>query len=195
MYQHAKIFKLFITITAIIYVNCYSIDYIAEDSEVKGQIKDESEKYTQYLIRDNNPEGYICLTDQCLRKCCPLGQGINDSMCVNLNSVENATFTAYIENYNVSSYYIISNGFTCNESIHFVQNPSLNFSAVPYMIEFQDEDSVVQEYCVDYFRNVDDIGGFVCHPSEFERTFHRFFSAGIVNKSNLIKINILQIQT
>lgn len=177
MYNCDLTFNLSVFSILITYTVCYSIDYIAEDSEVRGKIKDESEKYTQYLIRDNNPEGYVCLTDQCLRKCCAIGEGIENSSCVRLSSARNTTFNAYAEKYNISSYHVISNGFTCNESVHFIQNPQINISAVPYMIEFQ-EDVITPEYCVDYFQNVEDIGAFICHPSEFEATFHRFFSAG-----------------
>lgn len=178
MFQCRRILKLLVANILIIVVKCYSIDYIAEDSEVRGEIKDESEKYTQYLIRDDNPEGYICLTDQCLRKCCPVGQGIQKVTCVKLDSFGNATFNAYAEKYNISSFHVISNGFTCNQSIHFVENPPLNISAVPYVIESENDDDFIQEYCVDYFQNVDAIGAFVCHPSKIERTFRRFFSAG-----------------
>ncbi|GJQ83250.1 hypothetical protein Trydic_g8847 [Trypoxylus dichotomus] len=160
MYLCDIVFKLLEITVLLTVASCHSIDYIAEDSEVRGEIKDESEKYTQYLIRDSNPEGYICLTDQCLRKCCPIGQGIQNANCVSLSSSRNASFNAYALKYNISSFHVISNGFTCNESVHIVQNPQLNVSAVPYMIELRDDDIFIQEYCVDYFQNIEEIGAF-----------------------------------
>lgn len=173
------IFKLSIISALLIQTICHSIDYIADDSEIKGKIKDESEKYTHYLIRDNNPEGYICLTDQCLRKCCPLGEGIHENdVCEKLDERRNDTFNAYIEKYNVSSFHVMSSRFSCNESIHFLVDPELNSSSVPYTVEFGEDDAFTVEYCIDYFENVSGIGAFVCHSSDIKKSFSRFFSAG-----------------
>ncbi|XP_071050240.1 G-protein coupled receptor Mth2-like isoform X15 [Onthophagus taurus] len=153
-------FKVLIFVVQLSLINRVNSVDIAEGSEISDNILDDSQKYTQYLIKDGHPEGYICPLGECLRKCCPIGKGIVENECVEIKSEQNDTFFGLIETrYNSTEVYVIEEKIVCNGSIEYVQLPNFN-----------DTNSSSLVYCVDYFPDIHSLGSLMCDESPLEKS-------------------------
>lgn len=153
-----------------------SVD-ITDGVNNNGEITKDGVCYTNenYYNKDGRIYGCACNIKNCLRKCCPLGMGMNYTSCESTTYDVSSNIQQYIvQGSNISNFFIIDGIVACTDKVRFLVYPRKsgqdNFSIKENgHLNWESEDYDATEYCLDYFVDDNTFAAVLCGEVEHQR--------------------------